>query len=61
LDDHANSHSPSSIAKSKTKENGVSAGELDEAMRNKAENRYPSFYEQYLDPDPAAVGLAIFN
>jgi pre-mRNA-processing factor 39 len=54
-------HRPTSIAKSKVKENGTVVAELDEATRNKAESRYAAFYEQYVDPNPAAQGLAGFN
>lgn len=54
---------PVSVSKDKfsAKENGVPVGELDEATRPKAEARYFSFYDLYLEPDPKATGPADFH
>jgi len=43
------------------KDMGAPLGELDEATRQKAEARYFSFYELYVDPDPDAQGTASFS
>ncbi|KAK3942741.1 hypothetical protein QBC46DRAFT_406051 [Diplogelasinospora grovesii] len=48
-------------AKLSGKENGVALGELDDAVRQKAEGRYYSYYELYIDPDMAAQGPATFH
>lgn len=57
------SRSPLSISKDKfaAKDNGVPLGELDEATQQKAEARYFSFYELYVEPDPKAQGTAAFH
>ncbi|KAJ0121442.1 pre-mrna-processing factor 39 [Diaporthe amygdali] len=54
---------PLSISKDKfaAKDNGVPLGELDEATQQKAEARYFSFYELYVEPDPKAQGTATFH
>ena len=55
--------SVSAVAKADhgSKENGVAAGELDEATRPKAESRFYSYYQLYMDPDPNAQGPATFH
>ncbi|KAL1878677.1 hypothetical protein Daus18300_001952 [Diaporthe australafricana] len=54
---------PLSISKDKfaAKDNGVPLGELDEATQQKAEARYFSYYELYVESDPKATGPADFH